>query len=88
MSDDDVPRLAQAALEAARDSDVRLDRVTGGRDRTVTEWQLARAHLLGLADAIPDDLEITLAAGLVAIGVGRSWATDLVRARARERGGD
>ncbi len=76
------PALALRALEAARVGDVRLERVTHGREPDWFEWKVATAHLLGLADASPHDLEVTLAVGLVAIGAGRRWSEEATEARA------
>ncbi len=79
---DAQPALALRALEAAREGDANLESITQGKQPSSFDWLLAKAHLLGVADATPGDLEITLAIGLVAIGAARGWSAEAAEARA------
>ncbi|HEV2810807.1 MAG TPA: hypothetical protein VGV93_10490 [Acidimicrobiales bacterium] len=71
-----APGIAVRALAAARAGEVHLDRLTGRRQPSAVDWQIARAWLLGEADARPDDIEVVLAVGLVSIGAARCWSEE------------
>ena len=79
MQADPPSPLAAAALEHARVADLDVSWLIdealgrGGLNDGIFALSMARSSLLGRCDAVPDDLEVIVALGLVSAAGGRLW---------------